>query len=1195
MEDQREQTLEGREQTLEDLERSLARLEQAQARCEQESARRIQERLAQAQARQEQQHAQQLEQRWASIKDKVGIIKESHLREMATRTGLTASPGWAEWERNWQRQEGEWKSFMKSELDSLMREFRQRDKTGITTDGKRIAINGELVMNAQGIVMNGKPYHSLADAANAEKEWRQTREKELEKKLREIQLQKHQELQGKYDQFVATEKAAKEIREFEQEWEAGKEKITLTNIDAVRENVSRAGLTASPQWPEWERQWQEEEKAWKSLVRGERLNLLKEFHKRNLEMTSLNADEVKTENQWRQAQREGLSSKLREIGTQRIQVLQDKLDQLATTERIRIQREDIQIAQFFAEAATDAVTDYLKTLSKDKLNQLAVAKEVQVQKEDVQIAQFFTEAATDVVTDYLEALSKDRHLYEYTNGLITKITDPLGQSIHQEWYPVGDTSPGAYPGSLKKYTDKRGLVTQFEYDTKGNLIEKAVIGDVTGDKVSYETRTKFAYNDNNLLTSIIDPYPFGNEITISYEDSNYPQLPTYIEGNMSGWFSTTIFSVSNTYYKTGNDGKGLLQRQILAAGTPEEATVEYTYNEEGLLIHKKQITGTSDPDVVMQFEYNSNGELTKQTDELGITHYLHDLLKKQIMIERRNKADELLDRKVMHYGFSQYDIANLAKVSSSESRVQVTYDAIGQMLSRTYRDHNDSSKIYSEKFTREPGEKIATYTNPEGDKTKYFHTPYGKLYRQENPDGTTQEWRYRLDGRLEKEILSDGSYWKIDYDDINSEIICILQDSTHEILGEESYSFDQHGNMISYTDREGKTIAREYDKLNRLIAEIVYPEEFYLPPQRTEIAYNGNTITITNAQGEKGIITKDALGRTTSILVQDANNEKVSETKYIYSADKISVTETKGSESTTTVFDALGNTVWVNRVDSNEGFWTRLWNTTWSNSDSRVQGDPAVVGGLMERFGGLVIPLAMLGKQVTAIDDARRFALPMIGVSMGLGGIGTMANKLGLKSVGNTFDKISVNMLQNVADRLSATNEGPLGRVFDTLTRSTTGNMRPFFGHNQPFLADWITENLPTRIVYPPDSIQVRDMVESPNVQQAIDEYYAAGAPIEGATFHHETFEAFLETIVNPRTANWKSTAMQVGGYRNAKITNNGDGTMTIRITNVAGAKSFFYHLLPNLPGKTGPMHNVEQVFEWTIPIDPNRLPQTNQ
>lgn len=114
----------------------------------------------------------------------------------------------------------------------------------------------------------------------------------------------------------------------------------------------------------------------------------------------------------------------------------------------------------------------------------------------------------------------------------------------------------------------------------------------------------------------------------------------------------------------------------------------------------------------------------------------------------------------------------------------------------------------------------------------------------------------------------------------------------------------------------------------------------------------------------------------------------------------------------------------------------------------------------------------------------------------------------------------------------------------------------------------------------------------SPNVKRAIDKFYADGAPKEGITFRHDTFEAFRETIADPFTRNLKSTAMQVGGYAGATITNNGNGTMTIRITNVAGANSFFYHLVPNLLGKTGPMHNVEQVFEWTIPIDPARLPK---
>jgi|GEM_PF-3911055 len=226
-----------------------------------------------------------------------------------------------------------------------------------------------------------------------------------------------------------------------------------------------------------------------------------------------------------------------------------------------------------------------------------------------------------------------------------------------------------------------------------------------------------------------------------------------------------------------------------------------------------------------------------------------------------------------------------------------------------------------------------------------------------------------------------------------------------------------------------------------------------------------------------------------------------------------------------------------------------------------------------------------------AIANASVAAIP---VSMGAKVVGAAAEKVGLTSVANYFNNQAKNLLRGVTENWSAANEGPLGRAFDTQVHAITSPLEPFIGHNQQFLAGWITGNLPARIVYAPDSIQVRDMAESLNVKRAIDKFYAAGAP-KLTTFWHDTFDAYWETMVNPFTANWKSTAMQVGGYDDATITNNDNGTMTIRIRNVAGANSFFYHLLPNLPGKSGPMHNVEQVFEWTVPIDSTRLPQTNQ
>jgi hypothetical protein len=80
--------------------------------------------------------------------------------------------------------------------------------------------------------------------------------------------------------------------------------------------------------------------------------------------------------------------------------------------------------------------------------------------------------------------------------------------------------------------------------------------------------------------------------------------------------------------------------------------------------------------------------------------------------------------------------------------------------------------------------------------------------------------------------------------------------------------------------------------------------------------------------------------------------------------------------------------------------------------------------------------------------------------------------------------------------------------------------------------------------------------------------------------------QAAWDTIfTNP--LNWSSTALQVGGFGGASVVNNGDGTTSFMLPNVAGTKSFFYHMVPDLSSPTGPMHNVTQTFTWTEPFSP--------
>ncbi len=581
----------------------------------------------------------------------------------------------------------------------------------------------------------------------------------------------------------------------------------------------------------------------------------------------------------------------------------------------------------------------------------------------------------------VEDTFKNKTHYEYTKGLITKIKDPepLNHTIQQEWYLPSDTTVGAYPRSLKQRIDKRGLITQYKYDTRGNLIERTTIGDITGDGQSDTATTKFAYNINNLLTSVQSP--LNTETTIAYENTAYPWLPTRIERKIQG---TLTFSALNTYYETSANNKiakGLLQKQQIAAGTPEERVIEYTHDERGYLKSKKQKFSPDGrdsvtTDLLTKYEHNPRGELIEKTAPSGaFTRFAYDPLGNQTWIEQHDENGALINWQYTYYNHNgeiewidgprynpedyiwrKYDRAgrikeelhwrsqankegsgvepprgdnwhattfykhdhfgNLVEIKDPRRNSTVmTYDAIGQMLSRSqHKGYAPGGKILAtEKFTYEPGGKIASHTDPLGAETKHFYTADGKLRRQQNPDGTIQEWRYLLDGRLEKEILPDGNYREKIYQDTTRTVIENIKNFSGETLLTEKTTFNIQGDPISFTDSENNTFNWTYDKLSRITSETGQATSGHAAQQTKTITYDdkNRTIQIINHLGEKTVITKDPLGRTTNLSIKDTVGQIIRSTHYTYSPDKNSITQTEGSGTyavtTTTYFDHLGN------------------------------------------------------------------------------------------------------------------------------------------------------------------------------------------------------------------------------------------------------------------------------------------------
>jgi hypothetical protein len=135
---------------------------------------------------------------------------------------------------------------------------------------------------------------------------------------------------------------------------------------------------------------------------------------------------------------------------------------------------------------------------------------------------------------------------------------------------------------------------------------------------------------------------------------------------------------------------------------------------------------------------------------------------------------------------------------------------------------------------------------------------------------------------------------------------------------------------------------------------------------------------------------------------------------------------------------------------------------------------------------------------------------------------------------------------------------------------------------NTTLLWQWLSGQGATNRSYSQNDIEINEMMNSP-AAQLMRQQFKEGGCAGISNFTYGTGQAAADTLANPTY--WSSTALQVGGFANASIINNGNGTLTFTIPNVAGTNSFFYHMVPNRTGNMGPMRNINQVFQWTEPI----------
>jgi RHS repeat-associated protein len=402
-------------------------------------------------------------------------------------------------------------------------------------------------------------------------------------------------------------------------------------------------------------------------------------------------------------------------------------------------------------------------------------------------------------------------VYQYdANGLITKITDPLGQFINQQWYTTTNSSTGAYINSLQTVTDKRGLVTNYKYDAQGNITETDVTGNLTGDpSTAAETATTTAfYNSLNLPVTVTDASGITTKFIYADPSPNHKYLPTEIDTSKGGTVQNggTLIRTDLLTYIDQSDvngfSNGLLGTKTVASGSSDQAVTSYTYFSTGFLKQQTANPGTGDPNVVTNFTYTPHGELDTTTDGDGrSTTYTYDGMSRPLTKTVKDENSNTLGVWNMTYtGTGQLDTTTGPRTAPANS-TQRYYDGGDRLekevtvLSQAKTDGSgvvQSTSSATTNYTHDFVGNLVTLVDPLGNTTtmnydgndqmlgretyqgsnttvpplrteSFLYEPGGKVSQYTNPLGGVTNTFYTATGQPSEQDNPDGSVLKWRY------------------------------------------------------------------------------------------------------------------------------------------------------------------------------------------------------------------------------------------------------------------------------------------------------------------------------------------------------------------------------------------------------------------------------------------------
>ena len=525
-------------------------------------------------------------------------------------------------------------------------------------------------------------------------------------------------------------------------------------------------------------------------------------------------------------------------------------------------------------------------------------------------------------------------LYRIYDKQIYKITDPVGYQTLQSWFIdeksyfdaiTGQVLPwdqlGAWPQSLKTTQDKRGLITEYRYDTNGNPTSIALLGEDLTGKRDAQIGKQLTYNNRHLC---IEELTLNRTTRIFYHD-HFSYLPKKIEK----WVDNQLISTIHFEY----DEKGQLIKQ-----DADGIVTRWAY-ENGFPVEMIEEPGTEDPNVITTFKYNRQGQCIEKVSSDGIERHEYDIMGNNLVTTLYDRSGKPLS--TTHFGYNLNNQMIWQQGPDPLNILYVDYNAAGQVMAsrQTLTQLNSTSGEREEagfayalyeydtrgelieevnplgistcrildsigrptsvtkaglitRYTYEPGGFVASILSPMGAQTTRYYTTNGLLKKEIYPDGTESSFVYDFFGRPIQET-NNGIQSDISYDDLNRKAVRTTANVT------ETQFYDSRGLLIASTDGEGNTWKKTYDGLGRLKTEIS-PDG-----QQTSWNYKEDIVTCYLPSGEK-TVQQFECGRLTRAETLNQDGSPLAKTHFVYDPERSLKQEISGNQTISTWLNTLG-------------------------------------------------------------------------------------------------------------------------------------------------------------------------------------------------------------------------------------------------------------------------------------------------